>query len=170
MDASHISSVAPVEVAAALQAVQISLTTLFGIVAGVVFACVYCIMYNKETRDSAIALSVATLARVTLQNPKLLDFLDTIRRWFSNNQAPVVFAASLLHNDKVMHIPFVLDGKNYELLVPYDRREARNGGATFSVDAEGNKTDLHHHPGIPFTVTREQLQCANIVRSNDDEM
>lgn len=165
-----IVSATPTEVTALLQVVQISLTTLFAIVAGVVFACVYCIMYNKETRDSVIALSITTLARVTLQNPKLLEFLDSVRRWLNGDRATATPSAQLLHNEKVMLIPFVFDGREYKLLVLHDRREARNGGATFSIDAQGAKTDLHHYPGIPFTVTAEQLQCARIVRSNDDEM
>lgn len=145
------------------------LVTVGSVLFGFSWCIAYYVMNNKQIRETLIGDCISAFAKAVLTNPNALSVLASIQSWFAGTgQQPPQKQASLVGGDKGMSIPFVFEGREYTLLVPYSRANTRRDKARFSVSSDGLRTDLKHCPGVPFTITASELGCIRIETDEDE--
>lgn len=145
---------------------ETSLVTVFATVLGVVAGTVYLIMSNEAIRTNVIMVAVSTIFRLIDHNKatafigSVVESANSVAKIFNPPNMSSVKQASLDGN--LLSIPFVFRGSSYTYITIYNGRAARLNSKRFSRKGP-IEVDLHHHPGIPFTVTAEDLEVDEIL-------
>ena len=69
-------------------------------------------------------------------------------------------------------ITFTHGGKQHHITTPYNRSNARsmNRKVVYLIDSEGNKTNITHKPGIPYTLSAKDMGGVGILVEKDNKM
>lgn len=76
-----------------------------------------------------------------------------------------------LGNDSAL-ITFTHGGKQHHVTTQYSRLNARgmNRKMVYLIDADGNKKDITHKPGIPYNLSPKDMVGVEIVVEKDDQI
>ena len=93
------------------------------------------------------------------------NMMNTINAMAKGNGVSSPSQAQL--NNRVLEIPYILDGREYVMHVPYNRRKPRN--VIFNIVKDDETFVIDHHPCTPFLVTANCLNVDEVhVEKSDD--